>query len=92
MKKIMMIGVILFSLSPALAQKITIDVPGMVCQMCVQGMKKAFKNVVSNSDRDIVVNLDTKKVHLNTSKAITDKQISKRVKNAGYNVKSILRK
>jgi hypothetical protein len=27
----------------AMAEKVIVEVPGMVCQMCVQGMKKNFK-------------------------------------------------
>ena len=91
MKKIIAISVALFFLSPALAERVVIEVPGMVCQMCVQGMKKAFKDVVNNEDRDIVVNLKNKKVYLNLSKKIANVAISKRVKDAGYTAKSIRR-
>ena len=92
MKKIIAISVIALFLSPALAERVVVEVPGMVCQMCVQGMKKAFKDVVDNKDRDIVVSLKNKKVYLNLSKKITNVAISKRVKDAGYNAKSIRRR
>ena len=92
MKKIIAISVIALFLSPALAERVVVEVPGMVCQMCVQGMKTAFKDVVDNKDRDIVVSLKNKKVYLNLSKKITNVAISKRVKDAGYNAKSIRRR
>ncbi len=92
MKKIIVAAAILFLSTPALAGKVIVDVPGMVCQICVQGIKKAFKDVVKNSDTDIDVNLDTKKVTLNLEKNLTDSEIKKRVKDTGYNAQSIHRK
>ena len=91
MKKIIGVIIILFCSTPILAQKVTIDVPGAVCQMCVQGMKKAFKDAVQNEERDIIVNLDTKKVILNLVTNLTNVEISKRIKDAGYNAQSIHR-
>ena len=75
----------------ALGEKISIQVPGMVCQMCVQGMRKVFKNDVSNPGRDVSVDLDKKLVHVNLSNTLSDSEIKKRIKNAGYNVKTITR-
>ena len=71
--------------------RIVVSVPGMVCQMCVQGMKKAFKDCVKDPEKDISVNLDTKQVTLNPNKKLPDSEIKKRIKNAGYNAKDIKR-
>ena len=72
-------------------KQIVVSVPGMVCQMCVQGMKKAFKDSVKDPEKDISVNLDTKKVTLNPNKELSDSEIKEKVQNAGYNAKDIKR-
>lgn len=82
--------IILLSLSlNAFAQKVVVEVPGMVCQMCVQGMKKNFKTAVENSEKDVVVDLDKKTVTVNLKSKITDKEIKERVNDAGYNAEKI---
>ena len=82
--------IILLSLSlNAFAQKVVVTVPGMVCQMCVQGMKKNFKTAVENSEKDVVVDLDKKTVTVNLKAKITEKEIKERVNDAGYNAEKI---
>lgn len=71
------------------AQKVVVDVPGMVCQMCVQGMKKNFKTAVKNADKDVVVDLDKKTVTVNLKEKISEEEVKKRVADAGYNAKKI---
>lgn len=78
----------LFSIS-AFAVKVQIKVPGMVCQMCVQGMKKNFKSAVNNVDKDVVVDLEKKLVTVDLKEKISDKEIKERVNDAGYNAESI---
>ena len=73
----------------AFAEKVVVDVPGMVCQMCVQGMKKNFKSAVENPDKDVVVDLDKKTVTVNLKGKISEEEIRERVRDAGYNVKKI---
>jgi copper chaperone CopZ len=73
----------------AMAEKVIVEVPGMVCQMCVQGMKKNFKSAVIDADKDVVVDLDKKTVTVNLKSKITDDEIKKRVNDAGYNAKKI---
>ncbi|NCN27950.1 heavy-metal-associated domain-containing protein [bacterium] len=90
MKKLLLL-ITLLSTS-AFATTIEVKVPGMVCQMCVQGMKKAFKKYVANADKDILVDLDTKIVTLTPNTEITDEQIKSGVKDAGYNADEINRK
>lgn len=85
------IGWILALCFSSQAEKVSVSVPGMVCQMCVHGMKKAFKNDVKNPNKDISVNLDTKIVHLNLDRTLSDSEIKRKIKNAGYNASSITR-
>lgn len=82
--------ILMLSLSlNAFAQKVVVSVPGMVCQMCVQGMKKNFKTAVKNSDKDVVVDLDKKTVTVNLKEIISEKEIKERVNDAGYNAEKI---
>lgn len=73
----------------AFAEKVVVKVPGMVCQMCVQGMKKNFKSAVVNPDKDVVVDLDKKTVTVDLKNKISDDEIKERVRNAGYNAEEI---
>lgn len=68
---------------------VKIDVPGMVCQMCVFGMKKNFKSVVKDAEKDVVVDLDKKTVVVNLKEKISEEEIKKRVNDAGYNAQKI---
>ena len=88
---------IIFTLSlalPALAehQKVEVGVNGMVCDFCVQGIKKQFKGEESISKID--VDLDNKLVtlHLNHEKDMKDEVIKEKLKDAGYEVRKIDRK
>lgn len=78
-------------MSISFAETVKVNVPGMVCQMCVYGMKKNFKNAVNNPEKDIKVDLDKKIVTVNLSKKLSDEEILKRVKDAGYNAQTITR-
>ena len=69
--------------------KVRVDVPGMVCQMCVFGMKKNFSTAVTDKENDIVVDLENKTVTVNLKEKITEEEIKKRVVDAGYKAKSI---
>lgn len=71
------------------AQKVVVEVPGMVCQMCVQGMQKNFKSVVVDPQKDVIVDLEKKTVTLNLKSKISDKEIQDKVADAGYNAKKI---
>tara|TARA_X000000950_G_C13628566_1_gene542444 strand:+ start:497 stop:733 length:237 start_codon:yes stop_codon:yes gene_type:complete len=69
--------------------KVKVDVPGMVCQMCVFGMKKNFSSVVEDKEKDVIVDLEKKTVTVNLKEKITDEEVKKRVSDAGYNAKAI---
>lgn len=73
------------------AEQVIVSVPGMVCQMCVQGMKRVFSDAVENPDKDIVVDLNTKQVKLNLKTTLSDAEIKRRVADTTYNVKKIKR-
>ena len=65
------------------ASNLVLDVPGMVCQMCVQGMEKTFGKKVTNASDGVAVNLDSKFVVLNDlKKEFRQKKLLKKTKNA----------
>ena len=89
MKKFISIVLLLSSLSVFAQKSVLIHVPGMVCQMCVQGMQRGFSDVVESPEDDIIVDLSKKTVHLKLKKEITEEFIKQTVKDAGYNVSEI---
>ena len=96
MKKITLMILSLLSLSAfgvnALETKgktVLVNVPGMVCQMCVQGMKKNFSSVVADSETDVIVDLDKKTVKVTFNTDVTEELIKEKVNDAGYNAETL---
>lgn len=91
MKNVMLIFAL--SLLPALvnAKPITVQVKGMVCAFCAQGIEKKFK--ARPEILSVSVSLETKKVALNTKEGsdIADTEISKIITEAGYDIVAIER-
>ncbi len=85
MKMLLLLGLFSFS---ALAAETTVNVKGMVCSMCAQGIEKKFK---AAGMEKIQVDLDEKVVHL-SGKDLSDEEIKKIITEAGYNVERIDRK
>ena len=75
---------------PTLAETINVNVNGMVCAFCAQGIEAKFKKV---SDVDeIHVDLDHGLVQLHTTDdGLTDDAIQKIITEAGYTVVAIKR-
>jgi len=90
MKKILLLAALLFS-SAVYAETVKVDVNGMVCSMCIQGIKKKFGNVEHVTEVD--VNLDNKVVTLTThgKNDVSDETIKKLITEAGYDVVKIAR-
>ena len=87
--KLFILFSLLFSTSVFSQVKVKVDVPGMVCQMCVFGMKKNFSSVVEDKEKDVIVDLEKKTVTVNLKEKITNEEVKKRVSDAGYNAKAI---
>ena len=88
MKKSILIITLLFSLnSYALTQKI--EVLGMVCAFCAQGIEKSFGSV--ENVKDIFVSLENYFVAIESKdgKSIDEKLIRTIITDAGYDVKKI---
>ncbi len=86
MKKLLLLTA-LFAF-PVFAGETTVNVKGMVCSMCAQGIEKKFK---AAGMEKVHVNLDEKVVHL-SGKDLSDDEIKKIITEAGYNVGGIERK
>ena len=78
---------------PALtyAKPITVQVKGMVCGFCAQGIEKKFKALPQIST--IKVSFETKKVNLDTKEGgdVSDDQIKTIINKSGYEVVKIER-
>ena len=78
---------------PALgnAKPVVVQVKGMVCAFCAQGIEKKFK--AESEVSTVKVSLETKRVDLETKdgKEISDEKIKKIVTDAGYEVVKIER-
>ena len=95
MKKLVLIGLV-FGFSTfipfvAFAETVKVNVNGLVCAFCAQGIKKTFakESAVEKTD----VNLDAKLVTLSLKKGekIADEKITTLITDAGYKVVKIER-
>ena len=75
----------------AQAKPIKVQVKGMVCAFCAQGIEKKFKALEETSK--VKVSLETKIVDVETkeNKDISDDRIKKIITDAGYDVVKIER-
>jgi copper chaperone CopZ len=91
MKKIIVVLMMLGSLS-VFAEEIKIQVNGMVCSMCAQGIEKKFKAHPAVHHLDVNLNEKVVFVHTKDGEALSDKEITQFITEAGYNVAEISRK
>jgi copper chaperone CopZ len=88
---LILIGLATFVLSPSVARTIAVDVKGMVCSFCAQGIEKSFmkeeavQKVLPNLDKNLV------SLEIKEGKDLSDEIINKRLKDSGYTVGNIKR-
>ena len=86
MKKIWLILLLMSPTLWAVTQKI--EVNGMVCAFCAQGIEKSLNNI--NTTNDVYVNLDEGFVILESqSEGVAEEKIKKIIVDAGYDVTQI---
>jgi copper chaperone CopZ len=75
----------------AAATTIEMDVNGLVCAFCAQGISKTLRSFPATSD--VVVSLEQKLVAVATKQGqdISDDDLKRALTNAGYSVKAIHR-
>jgi copper chaperone CopZ len=73
------------------ATTIEMDVNGLVCAFCAQGIEKKLRALPATSD--VVVSLEKKLVALSTKEGqdISDEQLTNALTDAGYTVRAIHR-
>lgn len=91
MKKIITVFLFLVSLSSWAQTTIKVEVSGMVCSMCAQGIEKKFKKL--DVVKSIKVDLDSKMVQIELldKQTLDDDVITKYIVDSGYNVAKITR-
>ncbi len=93
MKKLVHIAAVLavFSASPASAATIEINVNGLVCAFCAQGIEKKLRKLPATAD--VVVSLEQRlvAVALKDGQDISDADLRKALTDAGYKVIGIQR-
>ena len=75
--------------TPSLADTITVDVNGMVCAFCAQGIEKKVRALPQT--KDVYVSLEKKVVaiELKDKQTLSDDVIKALIKDAGYDVTNI---
>lgn len=89
--KYILMTLLFVSSSFVFAETVKVEVNGMVCSMCAQGIEKKFKKI--DAVEGIKVDLDNKvvEIQIKEKKALSDEVITKHIQDAGYNVGSIKR-
>ena len=91
MKKSLFAAVLMFTAFAAQAGTIEMKVYGLVCGFCAQGIEKTLRK--NPATADVVVSLENKLVAVGTKEGadISDAELTKELKDAGYDVKGISR-
>ena len=87
MKKTVLMSLLVLGFSTAAwAEQVTVAVNGMVCSFCANGLEKKFSKV--DGVESVKVDLEAKEIHLVTKAGanLSDENITKLVKEAGYSV------
>lgn len=75
----------------AFAEKITVDVNGMICDFCAQSLNKIFDEQESVEKIDINLDAQTVTIFTHDGQDISDAKINELVYYAGYDVRAIHR-
>ena len=87
----LLVAVSLIATASAHAGTIEMTVNGLVCGFCAQGIEKTFRK--NPATADVLVSLENRLVAIATKEGtdISDAELRKALKNAGYDVKAIER-
>jgi copper chaperone CopZ len=87
----LMICFVVMASSAAHAETIEMKVNGLVCSFCAQGIEKTLRK--NPATQDVVVSLENRLVAVATKDGqdIADAELVTALKNAGYDVKAIVR-
>lgn len=90
-RKSLLMGIVMLGASVAQAATIEMKVNGLVCGFCAQGIEKTLRKNVATAD--VVVSLEKRLVAVATKDGqdIADVELTRALKDAGYDVKAITR-
>ena len=86
-----MTGDIMAQSSPEVDKKITLHLDGLSCPFCAYGLEKNLKKLEGMSELDIKINEGIASFRVTNAEQITDEQLQKVVKEAGFTLRSINR-
>jgi copper chaperone CopZ len=91
MKRFSMAAVLMLAAMSASPATIELTVNGLVCGFCAQGIEKTFRKNAATDD--VFVSLENRLVAIATKAGsdISDDELRKALKDAGYDVKAIAR-
>jgi len=72
--------------APRPAERITVQVRGMVCAFCAQGLDKIFKDEPAVASVDVSLDLERMVIQLKPGGSLEDARIRKLVGDAGFDV------
>lgn len=84
MKRFILFGILLMSLTSFAGEEIKVGVKGMVCAFCAQGIEKQFRS--QKEIENVEVSLQNKfvKLKFKDGEKISNDKITEILKNAGY--------
>ena len=87
----LLLSIFLF-ISSAMAQTLEIQVSGMICAFCAQGIESKFKELKEVEEIDVSLEKKLVSIKLKEKASLPDDKIKEFITGAGYNVVSIKRK
>ncbi|MEZ4846627.1 MAG: heavy-metal-associated domain-containing protein [Bdellovibrionota bacterium] len=89
MKKVIVWMVLFYFPATVFAEKYSLEIEGMVCDFCAQGITKKLNKEFKDQDiKDVHVDLNSKRVTFD-SKKVDEKKLRELIKASGYNLKSV---
>lgn len=88
---VFLIGVLVSSTSFATESQVIVNVKGMVCAFCAQGITKKFKAEPAVSVVDVSLEKKTVKLTIKDGQDLPDAKIESLLKDSGYSVEKIKR-
>jgi copper chaperone CopZ len=90
-KTLMLAACSLLILNPSPAQIIDATIKGLVCPSCAIGIKKQLNKTKKVEKVKLDIEKEVAHIYLIKGKTLTDKEVHKAIKNAGYEVSKITR-
>jgi copper chaperone CopZ len=95
-KALILAGAVMFSPGPRQAMaastgQIVVHVRGLVCDLCIQGIKKQFSSVAAAESVDVSLEKKTVTIRVKPGAVLSDDTIKEKLQDAGYMAATIER-